>query len=213
MIGMHLAKLTRGLYFAVNKNDDEIYTERIEYNFNEASALMSTARGIIEAKTPPPKFSEDASKFPCMFCSHKDRCHGNANGPAVPCVVTCRNCCHATPVVLDDDNAPGEWRCEKHKKTLSDVEQARACVDHIFIPDLVTFATVVDSDGDLIVYRNADGRTWGNGPGAYLSTELTSAPASMIGSKVVDAVKDKLGGTVYDPVFAESVYAEMRGKK
>lgn len=201
-IYMHLTGMERALYFAVNKNTDEIYTERIKYDFGEASRIMAMARSIITTAEPPEKISDNREFFQCRWCCHNSRCHGPLpTEPAVPCGVTCRSCCHATAVIGDDDNAAGVWRCEKHGKSLADAEQERACDDHIFLPGLLTFADVLDSDGNSVRYSHrATAAVFWNGKGTnlYSSKELTLVDAGAIGHKQVQAIKDRLGGTIVD---------------
>src|SRR5690606_23298848 len=99
----------------------------------------------------------------------------------VPCKVSCRNCVHATPRVDVDG---GVWRCELHRKALSDAEQANACPSHLFIPDLVASAMnaePADAAEGWIEYRMYDNTTWRNGPsdGDYSSVALASGPGPL----------------------------------
>ena len=199
MIGMHLSGVDRGLYLASNKDTDELYGERIKYNKAEGENWLAKAVRLIQAESPPPRIGDDAGKFPCNFCSYREVCHGTTPpGPGVKACVNCRTCCHATPVV--GDTQLGIWRCEKHGKNLSEAEQAKACDDHLFIPDFITFATVEDAGEDWIRYRSADGPDWvaANDPDgeAYRSVELTVLPAPLVGAGEVEMVKSTLGGTV-----------------
>lgn len=198
MIGMHLVGVDRGLYLASNKDTDELYGERIKLDKKEAAGLMKKASDIIAATSPPPRLHESAEQFPCKFCTYREVCHGTTPpDPGVKACVNCRTCCHATPVVQSD---LGLWRCEKHNKTLSEAEQKRACEDHLFIPDFITFAEVADAGDDWIRYRNADGKEWvaANDPDgeAYRSVELTVLPSPLVGAGEVEMVKKELGGTV-----------------
>ena len=213
MMYMHLTGMRRALYLAVNKDTDELYAERVRYDKGEAEALIERAESIIQSSTPPAKISEDRESWHCRFCSFKDLCHGHEDrdsSPAVPCTVSCRNCVHATPEL---DTEHGRWSCARHSKTLSRAEQDRACPDHLFIPDLVTFAEPVDSggnrpgDGDeqWIEYRSADGTTWRQGKGEhhYSSAELTKLPGPLVGAGMVGEAKQVFGCTV------EGVEAEV----
>ncbi len=64
-IYMHGLGLTRAYYMAVNKNDDSLYGERIEYDKEDAEAILDKARMIIEANTPPARISEKPDWYQC----------------------------------------------------------------------------------------------------------------------------------------------------
>jgi hypothetical protein len=118
--------------------------------------------------------------------------------------VTCRSCVHASAVV--EHEGIGRWTCARHGgKTLGEDEQRRACEDHLFVPDFVTFAEQSDGDDDpaggWVEYKLPEGATWRNGkrPGQYKSVELTILPSPFVGAdKVIEAVKQKLGGEVVE---------------
>lgn len=74
-IYMHLLGLTRGMYLAVNKNDDEIYTERIYYDKRFCTAQLLRAERIINADSPPQKLDGSPDYFQCRFCWFSDVCH------------------------------------------------------------------------------------------------------------------------------------------
>ena len=90
---MHLAEIDRALYYAVNKNTDDLYIERIERDPAEGARIVARAQRIIESPTPPAKLSEDPAWFECKWCCFHGQCHG-AEVPEV----NCRACVHATPV-------------------------------------------------------------------------------------------------------------------
>lgn len=191
VIGMALSGMKRALYLVRNKNTDHLYAERLRWEEcrEDAEAFIERAEWIIKSTTPPERFTSDPDHFECRFCEHRVLCFGirEADAPAVPCNVSCRNCVHATPVV-DNDVEGGEWRCELHRKALSDAEQANACPSHLFIPPLVQVtvnAEPVDAGEGWIEYRNSDNTTWRNGPGDgdYSSVALASGPGPLIESE------------------------------
>ncbi|HEV7299024.1 MAG TPA: hypothetical protein VGN72_06620 [Tepidisphaeraceae bacterium] len=196
-VGMLLAELPRGLYLAVNKDTDELYSERlrIEEVRADAERLLSFAGQVVAAKNPPARIAESAAKPPCVYCPHRARCFGEEL-PAV----TCRSCVHATAEMT----GRGAWTCAKHNRVLAEAEQARACPDHLFIPETIPFAEAIDAgyspDGDWVEYRNLDGTTWRNTkqtPG-YRSVELSILPASLVGAGAVEDAKSTLGGEVVE---------------
>ncbi|MEM1354327.1 MAG: PD-(D/E)XK nuclease family protein [Planctomycetota bacterium] len=203
LVYMALTGMRRALYLAVNKDTDELYSERVRFEERKHGAdwLLNRAAEVINAKQPPARISDNRDHPACRWCEHKPLCHGtdDCTGPAVPCSTGCRTCVHATPQ-LDTDH--GRWSCDKHRISLTVEGQAAGCKDHLFIPGLVTFAEVVDAgyspDGDWTEYRNADGTTWRNSRQGsdYSSAELAKLPGPMVGAGVVDDLKGILGAEV-----------------
>lgn len=194
--------LDRALYVVVNKNTDEIYTERIEFSRKEYRGLIDKAERIILATEPAERIGK-RDDYRCKYCHHTDRCHGSEPpAPAVPVSVNCRTCCHSTPIIGESNLA--QWRCERKHKTLSVKDQKEGCNEHLFIPAFITFATVEDGNqtDNWIQYVNADGTQWRNWndahEGEYSSLELTKLPAPMIGAGYVDELKNTLGATVVE---------------
>lgn len=177
MVYMKLSGMRRAIIIIKNKNTDHLYSERIPYDKDEAEAIMERARRIIFSKRPPPKISDNPDHPVCTYCGLNQLCHGaNPPDPAVPSIVSCRNCVHSTPTEW------GAWNCERHRKKLSIQEQQAACDDHLFIPDLVTFARQEDAGDNWIAYRNADNFKWrnGKGPKEYPSKVLNQMPSPMV---------------------------------
>lgn len=205
MLGMHLSGIERGLYFAVCKDTDALYTERLHYDKSAAEALIAKAERIIKADRAPERINSDRDSFACKFCCHIDRCHGAGPSSGLPVEVNCRTCCHST-AKTDSNSGLGVWRCEKHGKTIGEQDQLRGCVDHLFIPDFITFAEPQDGgndpEGDWIEYQNSDGTIWRNGRqgSQYRSLELTQLPASLVGAGTIQAAKDHLGGEVVEAI-------------
>lgn len=93
-------KLKYGLYCAINKDNDDIYFEFVELDWNLATLMEKKAAGIIDSQIAPPRISDQPSYFDCKRCHFNDICH---NGAAVE--INCRSCRNATPI------DKGEWRC------------------------------------------------------------------------------------------------------
>lgn len=194
---MHLSGMDRSLYIVVNKDTDELYAERIRYEKAEGERIIAKAQAIVASATPPERIADAPDKFPCVYCSHQKRCFPplpDDGGPAVPWRVTCRSCCHVTPQLA---GTAGEWKCEKHAKLLSEGEQERGCQDHLFIPDLITFAKAEDTGADWILYK-LDGHQFVNSThaGAFTSSELTQVTVGGLRNPLVNEVKQRLGGVV-----------------
>ena len=100
-------KCKQGLYCAKNKDNEEIYYEWVELDWQYAEELETKAKEIIYAKYPPPRISEQPSYWKCKYCTFKGVCHEKE-----PVEKNCRSCRHAFPV----DNA--EWKCEKYNQII-----------------------------------------------------------------------------------------------
>ena len=81
----------RALYFAVNKNDDEIYTERVNLDKDVAELLIKRAQGIVTDLFIPIGISQDATWWECKICPCWDVCHGTHKTQEKNCRV-CQHC-------------------------------------------------------------------------------------------------------------------------
>lgn len=93
-------KTRYGLYCAINKDDDDIYFEFLELDWNVAVLSEKKAADIINSQIPPPRISDNSLFFECNYCNFKDICH---NGAAVE--INCRSCRNASPIEA------GKWHC------------------------------------------------------------------------------------------------------
>ncbi len=177
---MHLTGLKRALYIVVNKDNDELYTERVRYDSKRAQSYIDKAQSIINATTPPERISDRADSWACKFCDARELCHG-VGETAVPVpALHCRNCCHSTPV------EDGKWKCELHSMETPDA----ACNEHVFLPALITFAEPTDSfsntdDSIVVEYTSTDGGTvWHHGndrdAGQFSSHDLMTLPRDLV---------------------------------
>jgi hypothetical protein len=164
------ADLNRWLYVAKNKDTDELYIERGEFDAAEFARLEARGRRIIDATEAPERIADRADHFECRFCPAARLCHGG--GPAAVPVprLSCRQCVHAAPA----DN--GRWTCAAGQPF------GTPCAKHLFLPSLVGFAKPIDAGDDWVQYQAADGKTFinGSGPGQHPSQLLTEIPAPMV---------------------------------
>ena len=118
VVGMVLSGMSRCLYLAVNKNNDELYSERlrIEECKDDADAILNRAKTIIEAAKPPERYSDDPDDWTCKYCEFRGVCH-DADEP----LATCRSCRFSAAA------DKGDWVCTQHNKTLTFDEQQRPC--------------------------------------------------------------------------------------
>lgn len=122
-IYMYLTGLAAALYLAINKNNDELYTELVYLDEPFARSYIDRAEKIIYAQTPPERISESPGWYKCKFCDFNDVCH---NG--IQKSTNCRTCIHSRPA----PNA--EWICTLYDGyVLSESDQQRGCTSHELI--------------------------------------------------------------------------------
>lgn len=155
------AELDRAFYFVVNKDTDEIYSERVYYDKAFAERLADKAKRVVYSDVPLDRISKNAGNFQCKFCPYTGPCHEKEL-----CLISCRTCAFVTP----EEN--GTWTCGRTGKVIEPINQRKACEGHIFIPDLVPLA-VVDSDPEVGSITYEGGIT--NGPGHVLSVDMAKA--------------------------------------
>jgi hypothetical protein len=167
----------RALYLVVNKDNDDIYTERLEFDAKEAQALVDKAMAVITSVEPPVGVSTDPTWFECKFCDYQAVCHGT-DVPAT----TCRSCVHATPEM----DGQGRWSCASLGTDLTTDQQRKACSKHQYIPILLAkTANPVDLTQDNgLVYKTPNGKQFVNG-----DPELNP---DYISSAEIHACKDKI---------------------
>ena len=185
--------LTRAMYIFVNKNTDQIHTERFEFDEPAYKALLERAREIVYSAEPPERLSEDPAWFECKFCEHRAICHGT-QAPRV----NCRTCLHSTPT------ESGAWRCERKEKTLSFQDQQAGCAEHRYIPAVLHWADAVDADAqkNTVSYRLKTGAEFVNGdpPLGYTSAEIQAAAdkaaLGMINDHQVVKLREKMDARI-----------------
>ena len=117
-------KLKRGLYIAVNKNDDERYYERISSDNEKAKELIKRGVDIIGSEKPPIKIGS-STWFECKWCDHYEVCHfGEAP------LKNCRTC------QFGDIHDHGIWKCSKHKIELAFGQQKIDCCNYKLLETL-----------------------------------------------------------------------------
>lgn len=118
----------RALYFAVCKDDDKIYTERVERDSAASMQLFGKAHRLTTSDRIPAPISADPSWFECKFCAAHNFCHESK----LTKEVNCRTCAHSTP------ERDGRWACAHWDTEIPDAAAQRAgCDSHILHPDLV----------------------------------------------------------------------------
>lgn len=157
-IGMHALGLSRAGYMVTNKDDDERYFERLEYDHEFCLRTLARAERIIFNDEPPARLHEDPNAkmaFECGWCRHKAVCHEQAMPR-----VNCRSCLHSSA----EKHGDAAWSCARWTKPLSIDEQQEGCPTHLFIPALVPGEQVdFDHEAETVTYRLADGSLWTDG--------------------------------------------------
>lgn len=124
-IYMHYEELPAALYFAVNKNDDDMFVPVVEYDPGVAERFIDRAGKIIYAPVPPKRLpNASVGWWECRFCDHNAVCLRGA-----PKLHNCRTCVHADPI------EDGKWVCQKFQYELSKAEQMVGCKEHNPIPE------------------------------------------------------------------------------
>lgn len=156
--------IDRALYLAVCKDDDRLYSERVEFDPKVAKVIIDRGARIAMTERMPPPLSTDASFFQCKMCPCWKFCHDTH----LSTEITCRTCSHVTPT------KEGTWRCELHGRDMPYEVQVGGCLNHVYHPDLVPWPFKGgDATGTCAVYE-IDGRRVLNGcaEGAVLSASL-----------------------------------------
>lgn len=114
---MYEFNLKRTLFIAVNKNDDNIYIERLRFedNYTLPKMLLEKAESIILSEFPPDK-KYKPTWYECKYCDAKDICHFSH-----PVEINCRTCQQL------DLMKEGLWSCNFHGQLRSTEEQRVAC--------------------------------------------------------------------------------------
>lgn len=114
---MHDFELPWALYTAINKNNDDLYFEVIEYRRETAEQYLTRGEQIVQASGPPKRINESASWYQCKMCSYADICH-NDHPPAT----NCRSCVYASA-----DVEKGGWYCHQFRQPIPDNFLRKGC--------------------------------------------------------------------------------------
>lgn len=153
---MHFKGINRAFYIAQNKNDDQIYVERIHYDPTAAAQLEAKAERIIDTDSAPPRLHEDIGSraaFACQWCPALQLCHEGTWAR-----VNCRTCLSAS---FEDG---GVVRCTLTGEALSSDNQQKGCGKHLYLPSLVPGEQADANPAKrTVTYNLKDGSTWIDG--------------------------------------------------
>lgn len=108
--------LDRALYFAVCKDDDRIYTERVPLVKSYAEDLVRKAIDISLSRVEPRRVSEREDWFECRFCNFHGICHKGEKMQK-----NCRTCKHSEP------KEDGTWHCNFNQDTIPKEFERQGC--------------------------------------------------------------------------------------
>lgn len=122
--------LMYAVYFAVNKNTDEIYIEIIILDTLHADQYLDRGQQLINMFVPPRKLNESPGYYKCKQCDHRPICHLGAEPQR-----NCRTCYHSRP------REDGNWYCTEptvdaafgDNPQLSEDDQLRGCDNYLKI--------------------------------------------------------------------------------
>jgi hypothetical protein len=179
--------IDRALYYAVCKNDDRIYTERVKFVPEIAEKYIDRGHRIVKSERMPEPLNTDPSWYECKFCAAHEFCHKTKKTKHV----NCRTCAHST--AMDDST----WRCERHDADAIPVEFQRVgCDSHVLHPDLVPYQRKDSPDGNHAVYV-IDGVDVINGENGYKSSEIVANPQACIsGDTFIADLRNKFDGKI-----------------
>ncbi len=164
-IYMAAFELDDALYYAVCKDDDRIYTERVKRDAGASMQLFAKAQRIIAADRMPAPLSTDPTWFECKWCPAHDLCHGSKMTKQV----NCRTCAHSTA------ERDGRWTCAHWEMDIPDADAQRTgCDNHVLHPDLVPGWTYKPAETGVIWLTPAG--EIHNAPEGHTSAEIVANP-------------------------------------
>lgn len=191
MLGL---KLERCLFYALNKNTSEIYTEIVKFDPGVAEKAIERAKKIALCERLPEPISSDPSWYVCKSqCSFHNFCFTTQ----ITDTVSCRNCCHVTP---DED---GNWLCARNDNAAIPVEfQHSGCDQHVLHPDLVPWQMAPNDNANEATYIINDVHVRNGEPDAfvYSSKEIIADPvACTIQDETVELLRANLQARIQEP--------------
>lgn len=153
--GMAGLGIARGLYVGVNKDTEEILTERVRIDHDVSARQEARVMRIAASDDPPLRIADKPESFTCRFCDHRALCHAGQ-----PARRHCRTCLHF------DFRENGNGHCTRFHEPRKPDAQARGadCPAHLYLPGLVAGEQIdADPEAETITYRMNDGSEWTDG--------------------------------------------------
>ena len=179
-------KLDRALYYAVNKNDDAIYTEWVHLDKEIAERYVLRAQAIAMQEGMPPPISTDPSWYECKMCDFHSFCHDTKTVENI----SCRSCAHVTP--LEDST----WKCERYEAVIPLDAQYTGCDSHVFHPELVPYQFKPGKDEWHAIYI-INNKEVLNGADGFKSREILANPNECADPcEATKMFRDEMGGEI-----------------
>lgn len=161
---MHGTGLAQGLYFAVCKDDDRIYTEDVAYNQEHAEKAIARGQRLAQDDRLPPPISTDPTWYQCRMCDAHSFCHKTKLVEHV----NCRTCANVTP------QKDGTWHCAKWDAVVPVTSQRLGCDSHVLHPDLVPWQQMESKDQWTAIYLIDNAQVANGEPaeGVYSSKQI-----------------------------------------
>ena len=153
---MHGLNIDRALYVCENKNDQELYIERIKYDVKEALKYVERGKKIVFSDRMPEPCNTNPTYYKCKMCDFYDFCHVKTQTKQV----NCRTCAHSTPM-----NNKTAWKCDKFNCELPYENMLDGCKDHVVHPDLVPWVLDEEKSTEWTACYIIDGKEFMNGEG------------------------------------------------
>jgi hypothetical protein len=186
---MHGTGIERALYFAICKDNDQIYTERVKYEKEIAEKYVRRGHYLALSERMPPPISEDPSWYQCKFCDAHKFCHESKTTEHA----NCRTCAHATP------KSDSTWHCARWDDSIPLDAQRTGCESHVLHPDLVPWQRKPGPDEWKAIYV-INGKDVANGQpgnGVYSSREILANPSECASpGELVAQLREEFNGRI-----------------
>lgn len=167
IVYMYGLDLKRGLYYAICKDDDRIYTEYIDANDELAEDYIKRAKRIALAQKIPDRFTDNPARVECRFCLYRDLCFEEKPTNSV----SCRTCSAA---IAKEDNT---WFCKYHDKGIPFKRQLKGCANHRIHPDLVPWKIKkAAKGGNVFIINGQDVKNGKKSKTVFASSEILANP-------------------------------------
>lgn len=179
-------KLDRAFYYAVCKDNDEIYTERVKLDKKAAEAFIERGQRIAMSEGMPEPMSYDPTWYECKWCDSHDVCFGSKTVKEA----NCRTCAHVTP--MDDST----WQCTKWDAPIPENAQHEGCDFHVIHPEMVPyeFKPAKDEWHAIYIINNKEVL---NGNDGFKSSEILANPSECADpSEFTKDLREKMGGRI-----------------
>lgn len=185
-IYMGMMKLDRALYLSVNKDDDDLYAERVHFDSDFFKAAMRRVERIITEPSAE-RCAKRRDDWRCKGCPARAVCW-HETGAVFSRQGTwsdCRSCCHAS---ADIEGEGARWTCRLGHPCV--IGSDCKCSDHLALPVLV------DADVDSATERSVTYKIGGNlvtnglANGQFTSDELAKIGREPLENGAVQKIKE-----------------------